>query len=77
MMTDDSLIKLGAAIAIGLGSLGPALAIGYITGLALTATGKNPGAEHAIRNTMILGGGLAEALAIYGFVIALILALVI
>jgi len=76
-MTDDGLIKLGAAIAIGLGSLGPSLAIGWIVGSALTAVGENPNMEGAIKNTMILGCGLAEAISIYAFVIALILALVI
>jgi F-type H+-transporting ATPase subunit c len=39
----------------------------------MDAIGRNPEAENAVRTTMILGIGLAEAIAIYAFVIALIL----
>lgn len=76
-MTDEGLIRLGAAIAIGIGALGPGLGIGYAVGKAMEAIGRNPEAENAVRSTMILGAGLAEAVAIYAFVIALILALVV
>jgi F-type H+-transporting ATPase subunit c len=39
----------------------------------MTALGRNPEAEGAIRTTMIIGAALAEAVAIYAFVIAIIL----
>jgi F-type H+-transporting ATPase subunit c len=65
--------KLGAAIAIGLGAIGPGLGIGIAVRGAMDAIGRNPEAENAVRTTMILGVGLAEAVAIYAFVIALIL----
>ena len=77
MITDEAMIKLAAALAISIGGLGPALAIGYLVGSAMDTIGKNPKSENAIRTTMVLGRGLAEALAIYSFVIALILCLVI
>ena len=73
-MTDEGLIRLGAAIAIGIGALGPGVGIGFAVGKAMEAIGRNPEAENAVRSTMILGAGLAEAVAIYAFVIALILA---
>ena len=39
----------------------------------MEAIGRNPEAEGAVRTTMIIGAGLAEAVAIYAFVTALIL----
>jgi F-type H+-transporting ATPase subunit c len=44
-------------------------------GKAMEALGRNPEAENAIRTTMIIGLGLAEAIGIYGFLIGLFLAL--
>ncbi len=76
-MDQDGLVKLAAGLAIGLGGLGPGLGIGIAVGKAMEAIGRNPEAEGAVRTTMILGVGLAEAVAIYAFVIALILALVV
>lgn len=76
-MGQDGTVYLAAALAIGLGSLGPAIGIGFAVGKAMEAIGRNPEAEGAVRTTMILGAGLAEAVAIYAFVIALILALVV
>ena len=64
---------LAAGIAIGVGGLGPGLGIGVAVRGAMDAIGRNPEAENAVRTTMILGCGLAEAVAIYAFVIALIL----
>ena len=76
-MTDEGFIRFGAAIAIAIGALGPGLGIGFAVGKAMEAIGRNPEAENAVRTTMILGAGLAEAVAIYAFVIALILSLVV
>jgi F-type H+-transporting ATPase subunit c len=76
-MEGEALVKLAAAIAIAVGAIGPGLGIGFAVGKAMEAIGRNPEAEGAIRTTMILGAGLAEAVAIYAFVIALILSLVI
>ena len=76
-MEQDVLTRLAAAFAIGIGTIAPAIAIGWAVGRAMDAIGRNPEAEGAIRTTMILGAGLAEAVAIYVFVIALILSLVV
>ena len=76
-MTDNAIIKLAAAIAIGIGAIGPGLGIGIAVGKAMEAIGRNPDAAGSIRTIMILGVGLAEAVAIYAFVIALVLSLVV
>jgi F-type H+-transporting ATPase subunit c len=68
---------IGAAIAIGVGGLGPALGIGMAVRGAMEALGRNPEAAGDIRTTMIIGAALAEAVAIYAFVIAIVIAFVI
>jgi F-type H+-transporting ATPase subunit c len=68
---------IGAALAIGLGGLGPGLGIGFIGRGAMEAIGRNPEAAGEIRTVMILAAALAEAVAIYAFVIAIIIAFVV
>jgi F-type H+-transporting ATPase subunit c len=65
--------QLAAALAIGLGGLGPGIGIGIAVNGAMQAIGRNPDAAGEIRGAMILGAGLAEAVAIYAFVVALVL----
>lgn len=68
---------IGAAIAIGLGGLGPGLGIGLAVRGAMEAIGRNPEAAGDVRTTLIIGAALAEAVAIYAFVIAIIIAFVV
>jgi F-type H+-transporting ATPase subunit c len=76
-ITDPTAVRyIGAAIAIGLGGLGPGLGIGMAVRGAVEAIGRNPEASGEIRTTMIIGAALAEAVAIYAFVIAIIIAFV-
>lgn len=73
-ITDPEAVKwFAAGIAIGVGALGPGLGIGLAVRGAMDALGRNPEAEAAVRTTMIIGAALAEAIAIYAFVIAIIL----
>ncbi len=65
-------IALGAGIAV-LGALGAGIGIGIATGKAAEAVARQPEADGKIRNMLILGCALAEATAIYGFVIALMI----
>ena len=65
-----TIIAIGAGIAV-LGALGAGIGIGIATGKATEAVARQPEAESKISNTLILGCALAEATAIYGFVIAL------
>ena len=69
----ESVKVIGAAIAIGIGAIGPGIAIGFIGSKAVEALGRNPEAEGSIRTTMILGAAFAESVAIFALVIALIL----
>ncbi len=69
-------IPMAAALAIGLGAIGPGIGIGLAVKGAMEALGRNPEAEGAIRLTMIIGAALAEAVAIYALVIAIIIAFV-
>lgn len=65
--------NLPVALAIGLGAIGPGLAIGLIGQAGLTAIGRNPEAASKIQAAMVLVAAFAEAIAIYALVIALII----
>lgn len=65
--------NLPVALAIGLGSIGPGLAIGMLVAKGLEAIGRNPEAAGKIQTNMILGIAFAEAIAIYALVVALII----
>lgn len=69
--------SIGAGIAMGIGSIGPAIAIGMLVGKAMEALGRNPEARAAIQTNMILGVAFAEAIGIYALLTALIIAFVI
>ena len=73
-MMDTAVTPLGqgAGIAV-LGGLGAGIGIGIATGKASEAVARQPEAEGKISKTLILGCALAEATAIYGFVIALMI----
>ena len=64
---------LATAIVMGIGTVGPALAIGLLAGKALEAIGRNPEATAKIQTAMILAIAFAEAIAIYALVVALII----
>ena len=68
-MTTDFAI----ALVMGLGSIGPSLAIGLLASKGLEAIGRNPEAAGKIQTNMVLGIAFAEAIAIYALVVALIL----
>ena len=63
---------LAAGIAV-LTGLGAGLGIGYATGRAAESIARQPEASGDIRTSLLLGCALAEATAIYGFVIALLI----
>ena len=67
-----SLIAIGAGIA-ALTGIGAGIGIGIATGKAADAIARQPEAESKISKTLILGCALAEATAIYGFIIALLI----
>jgi F-type H+-transporting ATPase subunit c len=63
-------IMLAKALAIGIGSIGPSLGIGFIGAKAMEAIGRNPEAAGKILVPMLLAAAFAEAIAIYALVIA-------
>jgi F-type H+-transporting ATPase subunit c len=68
---------LAAGIAIGLGAIGPGIGIGILGSGAMQALGRNPEAKGAIQSNMIVAIGLAEAVAIYALIVAILLAMVV
>ena len=69
----EAVKSIAAAIAIGLGAMGPGVAIGMLAGKAMEAIGRNPEASSKIQTAMILAIAFAEAIAIYALVVALII----
>ena len=67
-----NLLAIGAGIAV-LAGAGAGVGIGIATGKAAGATARQPEAADKIRNVLIIGAALAEATAIYGFVMAFIM----
>ncbi len=67
------LIPLAAGLAMGLGAIGPGIGIGYGAGKAVEAIGRNPEIQGTILVPMLIGLGMAEAVAIYALVIAFLL----
>jgi len=61
---------LAKALAIGIGSIGPAIGIGMIGAKAMESIGRNPEAVGKILVPMLLAFAFAEAIAIYALVIA-------
>lgn len=72
-MEPESMKMLAAAIAIGLGSIGPGIGIGLLAAKAMEAIGRNPEAAPKIQTAMILTAAFCEAIAIYALVVALII----
>ncbi len=69
----ESFIPLAAGLAIGLGAIGPGIGIGYGAGKAVEAIGRNPETSGSVLVPMLIGLGMAEAVAIYSLVIAFLL----
>jgi V/A-type H+-transporting ATPase subunit K len=69
---DPEVVKyafLAAAIAVGVGAIGGGLAVGYVGAAAMGTIGEKP--ELAIRALLFVG--LAEGIAIYGLIIAIMI----
>jgi ATP synthase, F0 subunit c len=68
---------LGAGLAIGLGVIGPGIGLGSMLGSALESIARQPELRGEIRTNMFIGIGFVEALALYAFVVSLILLFVV
>ena len=67
-----TIIAIGAAAAV-LTGIGAGIGIGIATAKAVDAIARQPEAEGKIFKNLILGCALAEATAIYGFIIAILI----
>ncbi|MBW4330225.1 F0F1 ATP synthase subunit C [Stakelama sp. CBK3Z-3] len=64
---------LGAAIAIAIGSVGPALGQGRSVAAAMDAIARQPEAANTVSRALFVGLAMIETMAIYCLVIALLL----
>ena len=62
-----------AGITFSLGALGPALAEGKAVATALTSLAQQPDASATITRTLFVGLAMIESIAIYCFVVSMIL----
>jgi F-type H+-transporting ATPase subunit c len=71
-MEVDAAKEIGAALAIGLGTIGPGVGIGLIGAKAVEAMGRNPEVTGTVQTNMILAIAFAESLGIFALVISLL-----
>jgi F-type H+-transporting ATPase subunit c len=60
------------SVGYGLAAIGPGIGIGLIVGQSVQAMARQPEMAGNVRTTMFLGIAFAEALALFGFVLAFI-----
>ncbi|MEZ3420445.1 MAG: ATP synthase F0 subunit C [Eubacterium sp.] len=65
-------VAIGAAVAV-LAGLGAGIGIGIATGKAVEAIARQPEAAGDIRTSLLLGCALAEATAVYGLVVSILI----
>ena len=76
-MDSTTLIALAsivtAGITIGIGCIGPALGEGRAVAIALSSLAQQPDSSATITRTLFVGLAMIESLAIYCFVVSMIL----
>lgn len=72
-MEGINLAHVGSGLAMGLGAIGPGIGIGLVVGKALEGMARQPEATGTLRTTMFIGAALAESIALYSFVISILL----
>ncbi|HCG98635.1 MAG: ATP synthase F0 subunit C [Candidatus Aquicultor primus] len=70
---ETGLAHLGSGLAIGLGAIGPGVGVGILAGKALEGMARQPESAGTLRTTMFIGIAFAEAIALYSFVISILL----
>ncbi|MFA5129537.1 MAG: ATP synthase F0 subunit C [Patescibacteria group bacterium] len=68
-MDAESMRMIAKAFAIGIGGMGPALAIGRICAKAMESIGRNPESTGKLFVPMLLGAAFAESIAIYALIV--------
>lgn len=72
-MEAETLKAIMPGLTIALGSIAPAIAIGWMGSRAMDAIGRNPEAASRLQTILILVVAFAEAIAIYSLVMALVI----
>jgi F-type H+-transporting ATPase subunit c len=67
-----TIVTAFSVLAMGLGVLGPAIAMGMAVAKALEALARQPEAEKSIMRWLLIGLAMIESLAIYVLVVVLI-----
>ncbi|MBI4744298.1 MAG: ATP synthase F0 subunit C [Actinobacteria bacterium] len=74
-MMNVSLAFVAAGFAMGVAAVGTAWSIGHLAGKAVEGIARQPEAGGSIRTTMIIATAFIEAIALYTFVISILLTL--
>ncbi len=75
-MDAEAMKMLAVGLVMGLGALGPGLGIGILGYGAMQGLARNPEARGPIFTNMLLAIAMAEAIAIYALVVAILLGFV-
>jgi F-type H+-transporting ATPase subunit c len=75
-MDAEAMKMLAVGLVIGLGALGPGIGIGIIGYGAMQGLARNPEARGPIFTNMIFAVAMAEAIAIYALIVAIMLGFV-
>jgi len=75
-MDAESMKMLAVGLVMGLGALGPGLGIGILGYGAMQGLARNPEARGPIMTNMLIAIAMAEAIAIYALVVAIMLGFV-
>lgn len=68
-LAHESVVVMAKALAMALGGIAPALAIGRLVAKAMESIGRNPESAGKLFVPMLLGAAFAEAIAIYSLVV--------
>jgi len=72
-MDAKSMAMLAAGICMGIGAIGPGIAIGNLVGKAVEGIARQPEASGKIQTAMFIGIAFAEAISLYALVVAFLL----
>lgn len=71
--TARAAVAVSAGLAIAIAAFGAALGLARVGAAAMESIGRNPNAAERLFLPLVLGLALIEAVALYGFVIAILL----
>ena len=72
-MDPKAMAALAAGLCMGIGAIGPGIAIGNLVGKALEGIARQPEAAGKIQTAMFIGIAFAEAISLYALVVAFLL----